>query len=110
MNQKTTLIDHLRNEHRYQKYQTNEYAFKVQHRREQLAKLTQLIELFLAEQNRVLSHRPDRALVDEHDRQCQEFDDLSAEYERLQTENYLLRLRAKENIQTCAMLMPSSDR
>jgi hypothetical protein len=108
MNQKTTLIDHLKNEYRYTKYQLNEHSSKVKQRHALLIKLTNQIEQFTSQHDRIVKQAKHIPIINEHNRQCIELTNLSNEYEQLQNENHLLTLKAKENIQKFSMLLQSN--
>ncbi|UJR33620.1 hypothetical protein I4U23_021055 [Adineta vaga] len=99
INQKTTLIDHLKNEYRYKKYQINEYASKVEQRHDLLIKLTNQIAQFIIEHDRILKQVNSISIINEHNRQCIELTKLSREYEQLRQENHHLTLKAKENLE-----------
>ncbi|CAF3638628.1 unnamed protein product [Rotaria socialis] len=108
INQKTTLIDHLKNEYRYTKYHLNEYSLKLKDRRESLMKLTKQIQQFLIQQSRAAKEANFISINNQHDRQHIELTNLSNEYEQLQNENYLLALKAKENLERFSMMMQSN--
>ncbi|CAF0909506.1 unnamed protein product [Adineta steineri] len=110
MNQKSTLIDHIKNEYRYKKYQINEYSSKLQQRRELLIKLTNQIEQFLIQHNRIFKQINRISIINEHNRQSIELTNLSNEYEQLKNENHLLTLKAKENIEKFSIFMQSNHR
>ncbi|CAF2336610.1 unnamed protein product [Rotaria sp. Silwood2] len=108
MNQETTLIDHLKNEYRYTKYQLNEYSLKLKQRHELLIKLTKQIQQFLIQHDRIIKQTNHISIINQHNRQSNELINLSNEYEQLQIENSLLTLKAKENLQRFSMIMQSN--
>ncbi|CAF3345113.1 unnamed protein product [Rotaria sp. Silwood1] len=108
MNQKSTLIDHLKNEYRYTKYQLNEYSLKLKQRHELLIKLTTQIQEFLIQHDRIIKQTNYILIINQHNRQSNELINLSNEFEQLQNENYLLTLKAKENLQRFSMIMQSN--
>jgi hypothetical protein len=99
MNQKTVLIDHLKNAYRYRKYQINEYSSKFQQQHNLLLQFIRQIEHYFAQHDKLIQQVNHISICNEHNRQCTELNQLSNEYKQLQTENHLLTLKAKENLQ-----------
>ncbi len=108
MNQKTILIDHFKNESRYRKYQITEYSSKFHHQHDLLIKLTKQIKQFLSQHDQLIQQVNHISICNEHHRQCMELNHLANEYQQLQKENYLLTLKAKENLQKFSLLMQSN--
>lgn len=106
MNQKTVLIDHLKNDYRYRKYQIKEYSSKCQH---QHNLLLQLIKQYHTQHEKLLEQVNSLSIYNEHQRQSTELIHLSNECEQLETENHRLTLKAKENLRRLSMLMQSKD-
>ncbi|CAF0751299.1 unnamed protein product [Rotaria sordida] len=100
MNQKTTLIDHLKNEYRYRKYRLNEYSLKFQQQNELLIKLIKQIQY-----DKIIKPTNHIFIINQ---QSNELINLSNEYKQLQNENYLLTLKAKENLQKFSMIIQSN--
>lgn len=108
MNLKTTLIDHLNNEYRYMKYQITERSSKLKQSQELLCRLKSQIEKHVTQQNMITQEVDETYIINAHNRQCIELTSLSNEYERLQHENHLLTLKAKENLQRLSLIMQSN--
>lgn len=101
LNQKTTLIDHLNNEHRYLKYFINDYATKLKQRQEILVKFSErLDETFV--------HVPRRTSLE---KKCQEeeFVELVKEYEEVQEENVRLREETEAKLRRCSSIIQPLD-
>jgi hypothetical protein len=108
MNQKSTLIDHLKNEHRHVKYHLSEYSGKLKDRHELLLKLTDRFRQCFDEQSCPTHPSIHHLSIDQHDRECQEMTELFTEYEQLQHDHHLLTSKAQENIQKCSSLLQST--
>ena len=103
MNQKSTLIDHLNNEHRYMKYCINDYASKLQHRQELLIKLTQQFQQSFAIEHRQIFTNNYRSI---HDHQRQELSQLLNEYEQVRAENHRLKVQSEGNLRKLSLSLP----
>ena len=108
MNQKSTLIDHLKNEHRHVKYHLSEYSDKLKDRHELLLKLTDRFRQCFGEEPRPIRPSSHQLSIEQHDRQRQELAELFHEYELLQHDHHLLTLKAQENIQKYSSLLQST--
>ena len=98
LNQKTTLIDHLNNEHRYLKYFITDYANKLKQRQELLLQLTEHF------QGTFPVEKPRRTSV----KKCQqeEFTQLVQEYEEVQAENRRLREETEAKLRRSSIIVP----
>lgn len=106
MNQKSTLIDHLNNEHRYMKYYLNDYAAKLKHRQELLIKLTeQFSKSFLHEYQR----KTPKNFQSIHEHQREEFLQLLAEYEQVRAENDRLKEETEEKLRKFSLSIRSNS-
>jgi hypothetical protein len=85
-----------------------EYSSKLKQRHELIIKLKQQIEQFISQHDIIIKQANHISIINEHNRQCIELTHLSNAYEQLKTENYLLTLKAKQNIQRFSMLMQSN--
>lgn len=99
LNQKTTLIDHLNNEHRYLRYFISEYATKLKQRQELLLQFTEHCqETFAVE-------KPRRTTT-VNKCQREEFAQLVKEYEEVQAENRRLREETEAKLRRCSIIVP----
>ena len=97
MNQKTVLIDHLKNDYRYRKYRLKEYSTKSHQQQDLLRKLIKQIEEYLAQHKRSMGKINSQSLFNQHNRQSMELIQLSNEYDQLQQEYDLLTSQSQEN-------------
>ena len=95
LNQKTILIDHLRNDYRYRKYRMNEYSSKFYQQQDLLHKLIKQIEEYLLRQERLIGRKN---LISIDNRQSRELIQLSKEYDELEHEYGLLAVQIRENL------------
>ena len=95
MNQKTILIDHLRNDYRYRKYRLKKYSTQFNQQQDLLYKLIQQIEQYLVQHELVIGQKN---LMPIDNRQSREFIDLSKEYDELQHEYELLAVQIRANL------------
>jgi archaellum component FlaC len=100
LSQKTTLIDHLRNEHRYMKHHLNDYSIQLQQRQDLLGKLADQFQRSLTDASvRAPIKSENTTLLDQYEQQRQELTRLKAEYEKVQVENDQLRSETQAKIE-----------
>lgn len=90
MNQKTVLIDHLKNDYRYRKYRLKEYSTKFDRQQDFLGKFIQQIEEYLIQHDCWIGKINSQSLFNQSNRSSMELIELSNEYEELQREYELL--------------------
>lgn len=98
LNQKTILIDHVRNDYRYRKYRLNEYSMKYQQQQDLLFKLIKQIEQYLVQHQPIIGQKNLITIDNQDNRQSRELIQLSKEYDELQHEYELLTFQIKENL------------